>query len=121
MHGVQGNAFISFADLLMVGVGGMGKPELLAGNIGEALVTTATGLVIAIPAMFFYYLFRNRLSRLVATTQDNLEHLMDLFTGEASLAAYPASPGYGPAPGAPAPPPAPPQSGPAAPPPGTVS
>ena len=37
-----------------MGTTGMGKPELLAANIGEALITTATGLVIAIPAMFFF-------------------------------------------------------------------
>ena len=36
----------------------MGKPELLAANIGEALITTATGLVIAIPAMFFFFFFK---------------------------------------------------------------
>jgi len=40
--------------------GGMGKPELLAGNIGEALVTTATGLVIAIPAMLTFTFLKNR-------------------------------------------------------------
>ena len=38
-----------------MGTTGMGSPELLAANIGEALITTATGLVIAIPAMFFFF------------------------------------------------------------------
>jgi biopolymer transport protein ExbB len=38
-----------------IGKGAMGKPEVLAGNIGEALITTATGLLIGIPAMFLYF------------------------------------------------------------------
>lgn len=39
---------------------GLGKPELLANNISEALVTTATGLLIAIPALMAYFFFKNK-------------------------------------------------------------
>lgn len=39
---------------------GLGKPELLANNISEALVTTASGLLIAIPALMFYFYFKNK-------------------------------------------------------------
>ena len=39
---------------------GLGKPELLANNISEALVTTATGLLIAIPALIAYFYFKNK-------------------------------------------------------------
>ncbi|MEM9160488.1 MAG: MotA/TolQ/ExbB proton channel family protein [Verrucomicrobiota bacterium] len=50
--------------------GGMGRPELLAGDIGEALITTATGLCIGIPAMVFHSFFTHRLeNQLVETTQ----------------------------------------------------
>lgn len=50
--------------------GGMGRPELLAGDIGEALITTATGLCIGIPAMIAYSYFNNRLNnQLVENTQ----------------------------------------------------
>lgn len=45
---------------------GMGKPELLAGNISEALITTASGLVVAIPAMIAYYVYKNRYGKLVS-------------------------------------------------------
>lgn len=44
---------------------GMGKPELLADNISEALITTASGMAIAIPAMFFFFFFRNRYGKIV--------------------------------------------------------
>ncbi len=40
--------------------GGMGNPEMLAGAIGEAMVTTAFGLVVGIPAMFFYFFIKNQ-------------------------------------------------------------
>lgn len=41
---------------------GFGRPELLAGGIYTALITTATGLTIAIPAVIIYnYLIKNRL------------------------------------------------------------
>ncbi len=40
--------------------GGMGNPEMLAGDIGEAMVTTAFGLVVGIPAMFFYFFIKNQ-------------------------------------------------------------
>jgi biopolymer transport protein ExbB len=43
-----------------IGQGGMGKPELLAADIGEAMITTATGLIIGIPAMFFYFFLKSK-------------------------------------------------------------
>jgi biopolymer transport protein ExbB len=45
---------------------GMGKPELLADNISEALITTATGMTIGIPAMFFFFFFKNRYGKIVS-------------------------------------------------------
>lgn len=42
--------------------GGMGRPELFAGDISEALITTATGLCIGIPAMIAHSFLNNRLN-----------------------------------------------------------
>jgi len=39
-------------------VEGVGDPNELAGGISEALITTAAGLTVAIPAYFFYRYFR---------------------------------------------------------------
>ncbi len=39
-------------------VHGVGDPNELAGGISEALITTAAGLTVAIPAYFFYRYFR---------------------------------------------------------------
>ncbi|MBU4198673.1 MAG: MotA/TolQ/ExbB proton channel family protein [Kiritimatiellae bacterium] len=60
-----------------IGAGGMGKPELLASNIGEALITTATGLLVAIPAMISYFLFRNLLSSVMKDSEHHFSDILD--------------------------------------------
>ncbi len=44
---------------------GYGHPEALAGGISEALVATATGLVIAIPTLVMYNFFTSKVDSLV--------------------------------------------------------
>lgn len=44
----------------------LGKPELLAKGIYQKLITTATGLFIAIPCVLFYHYFAARVETLVA-------------------------------------------------------
>ena len=61
MVGLLGTVSGMIGAFQTIATGGMGKPELLAGDIGEALITTATGLTIGIPAMVFYFILRNRL------------------------------------------------------------
>lgn len=69
-----------------IGAGGMGHPEQLAGNIGEALITTATGLIIAIPAMLCYYYFRNSFIKSTASMGRSIGALLDTMeTGELPL------------------------------------
>lgn len=43
----------------------MGRPELLAGGISEALITTAAGLTVAIPALSIYLYFVSRVDQLI--------------------------------------------------------
>lgn len=70
MVGLLGTVSGMIGAFQKIGQGGMGKPEELAGNIGEALITTAAGLVIGIPAMIVYFYFRNRLTtRMIAVGQ----------------------------------------------------
>lgn len=71
MIGLLGTVSGMISAFQTIGQGGMGRPELLAGDIGEALITTATGLVIGIPAMIAYFVLKNRLnSRMLATVQE---------------------------------------------------
>ena len=70
MIGLLGTVSGMISAFQTIGRGGMGRTELLAGDIGEALITTATGLVIGIPAMIAYFILRNRLnSAMIATAQ----------------------------------------------------
>jgi len=56
--------------------GGMAKPDELAGGIGQALVTTLMGLVVAIPTMIAFSYFRNRIDSIVAEAGKCIEQIM---------------------------------------------
>ncbi len=56
---------------------GMGDPAKLASNISEALVTTASGLVIALPAIFAYFFFRDRLTELVSRVDKHASRMLN--------------------------------------------
>ncbi len=86
MLGLLGTVLGMIKAFQTIGSTGMGKPELLAGNIGEALVTTASGLIIAIPAMLLYFYFRNNFIKSIATLGRNIGALLDtLESGELPL------------------------------------
>jgi biopolymer transport protein ExbB len=83
MLGLLGTVSGMIKAFQTMGFQGMGKPELLAANIGEALITTATGLVIAIPAMFFFFFFKKGFAKTMATLGRNIGYLFDaLETGK---------------------------------------
>ena len=82
MIGLLGTVSGMIKAFQKIGIGGMGKPEQLAGNIGEALVTTATGLVVGIPAMLAFFIFRGRMDSLLTQVADSLTELVDIYTGD---------------------------------------
>jgi biopolymer transport protein ExbB len=65
---------------------GKSEPEDLAGGIGTAMITTAGGLLVGIPAMFLYFFFRNQLLAIVANIQRQATFLIDVLSGEVRLA-----------------------------------
>ena len=87
MIGLLGTVSGMIGAFQKIGTGGMGKPELLAGNIGEALITTATGLIIAVPAIFAFFIFRNNLSRIVRDAEAEYSAIIDSITGSGDLFA----------------------------------
>jgi biopolymer transport protein ExbB len=96
MVGLLGTVSGMIGAFQKISAGGMGKPELLAGNIGEALITTATGLVIAIPALFFSFLFRNILNRILIRAEEDFSEILDHITGS-GIAEIVSEPAYAPA------------------------
>lgn len=82
MIGLLGTVSGMIGAFQTISAGGMGRPELLAGDIGEALITTAAGLIIGIPAMLAYFILRNRLADRIAATVQAASKLIDSLAGE---------------------------------------
>ena len=57
-------------------VGSMDNPADLAGDIGEALITTFAGLWVAIPALFAYHIFRSRTGQFASVLGEEVSGLM---------------------------------------------
>jgi biopolymer transport protein ExbB len=55
---------------------GVAGPEDLAGGIGQALITTLLGLVVAIPTMVAFSYFRTKIDALVSEAGTRIERLM---------------------------------------------
>ncbi|NNE91050.1 MAG: MotA/TolQ/ExbB proton channel family protein [Verrucomicrobiales bacterium] len=65
---------------------GLDNPNVLASHISEALITTATGLVIALPAIFLYFHLRDKLESLVSESEDRANRMLGLLR-QAALAS----------------------------------
>ena len=61
-----------------LGVSGGSDPAAMAAAIGEALMTTATGLVVALPCIFLFFFFKNKFNRLVADSHQTVDDAMAL-------------------------------------------
>ena len=60
-------------------VSGSIDPKQLAAGIFEALVTTCLGLIVAIPTLYFYAIFRNRLDELAGDASVAAEQILASF------------------------------------------
>lgn len=61
----------------VIALHGTGNPQEMAHGISQALLTTASGLVIAIPVIFFHHLLVQRLQILLTTTEQSLLVVMN--------------------------------------------
>jgi biopolymer transport protein ExbB len=61
---------------------GVGNASLLAGGISEALITTAAGLVVAIPTLMFYRYFRGLIEEYVVRMEEEALKLVEVIHGE---------------------------------------
>ena len=81
MFGLLGTVTGMIGAFDKIGMGQMGSPEKLADNIGEAMITTAAGLIVAIPAMFAYFGFKAHytanISRISSLLGDLTFHLKE--------------------------------------------
>ena len=75
--GLFGTVWGVYHALVSIGMSGQSTLDKVAGPVGEALIMTALGLAVAIPAVLAYNFF-TRTNRLVLSELDGFAH--DLFT-----------------------------------------
>ncbi|EIC20607.1 MotA/TolQ/ExbB proton channel family protein [Thiorhodovibrio frisius] len=68
-----------FAVIMQAGVG---DPTVLAGGISKALLTTAAGLSVAIPALLFHRYFNSRVAHLAIGMEEQSLRLVEVIKGE---------------------------------------
>ncbi len=64
-----------FSEIMLAGSNG--NTSALAGGIAEALITTAAGLIVAIPALLSHRFFLRRVDELVVTMEQDAVKLVD--------------------------------------------
>lgn len=68
---------------------GVGDPTVLADGISQALITTAAGLTVGIPALMFYRYFRGKVNELTVSLEQEALRLVEIIHGD--RAASPAA------------------------------
>jgi biopolymer transport protein ExbB len=69
----------TFGEISKASYGGRSQLGLAQG-VHEALLCTASGLVIGIPALIFYALFRGKVNRLISDLESATTHLLALLS-----------------------------------------
>lgn len=62
--------------------GGVGSPTLLAGGIAKALITTAAGLIVAIPTLMAHRFFNSKVNKLAIAMEEQALRLVEVIKGE---------------------------------------
>ncbi len=80
--GLLGTVTGMIATFNAITVFGSGQPRLMAGGISEALLTTAAGLIIAIPILFVHSFISSRVEGLIADMERFSATLINLINKE---------------------------------------
>ncbi|MEK9629372.1 MAG: MotA/TolQ/ExbB proton channel family protein [Nitrospinota bacterium] len=65
MMGLLGTVIGMIKAFNVISLSGTGNPGLVASGISEALITTAAGMLVGIPALILYHYFRGKIDRYV--------------------------------------------------------
>lgn len=80
--GLLGTVFGMIAVFNAIMMEGSGNAAVLAGGISQALITTAAGLSVAIPAMISHRFFLRRMDTLIVTMEQEAIKLVDALHNE---------------------------------------
>lgn len=83
--GLLGTVLGMIKVFTVITTSGVGSPGELAGGISQALITTAAGLTVAIPALIFNRVFRAKVEGLVVGMEEESLKLVDVLHGEREL------------------------------------
>jgi len=90
MLGLLGTVWGMIQAFQVASEAGLGRAEKLATGIYEALVTTFGGLIVAIPALIFYYYFLSKIDRIVYEMNETSVELVEHYLGQEAASAPPA-------------------------------
>ena len=90
--GLFGTVWGVYHALIGIGMSGQSTLDKVAGPVGEALIMTALGLAVAIPAVLAYNFF-TRSNRLVLSELDSFAHDLFAFMSTGARVAEPAGDG----------------------------
>jgi biopolymer transport protein ExbB len=84
LMGLLGTVFGMIRTFNAITTSGIGNPASLAGGIAEALITTAAGLTVAIPALLAYKFLRGRVQALVVQMEKEAIKLVEALEAQAA-------------------------------------
>jgi biopolymer transport protein ExbB len=91
LMGLLGTVLGMIRTFNTLNAGGVGDPSALAGGIAEALITTAAGLTVAIPALLGYKFLRGRVANLVVDMEkEAIKLVQSIEVGEAAAGRHAA-------------------------------
>lgn len=83
--GILGTVLGIISSFKMLGIGGIADPKLVTSGIAQALITTATGLTIAIATLFPYNYFKSRI--------EHAAHIMEKYATSLEIVCIKLQPG----------------------------
>ena len=83
MLGLLGTVFGMIKAFNVISQSGTGNPGLVASGISEALITTAAGMMVGIPALALYHYFRGKIDRYVFEMEEISFQLVEELSYEA--------------------------------------
>ncbi|MBI4977678.1 MAG: MotA/TolQ/ExbB proton channel family protein [Spirochaetes bacterium] len=80
--GLLGTIFGMIRAFNVIAVQGTGDPHAMAGGISEALISTAAGLIVAIPAVALYRYFQQRVNSFITDMESRSSEVLDLVSSK---------------------------------------
>jgi len=77
MIGLTGTVYGMIKAFHTLGDNGISNPAELAANIGQVLVATLSGLIVAVPAFIFFYVLRARAQGVILYAESQVYKLLD--------------------------------------------